>query len=103
MGMVDYKKMHDDLRDSLLSDIVEIATELNSLPHLEGVVVNTLNETTEPLAQKVVIREIYDESWEFDGRVDGKGDLLPYNLYELTTDSLIEIYEALFVVYSNQP
>ena len=103
MGMVDYKKMHDDLRDSLLSDIVEIAMDLNSLPHLEGVVVNTLNETNEPLVQKIVIQEIYDESWEFDGRVDGKGDLLPYNLYELTTDSLIEIYEVLFAVYVNQP
>lgn len=95
MGMVDYEKVHDDLRDSLLSDIVEIATGLNTLPHLEGVVVNTLNETTEPLAQKVVIKKIYEECWEFDGQVDGKWNVLPYNLYELTTDSLITIYNTL--------
>lgn len=95
MGMVDYKKMHDDLRDSLLSDIVGMATGLNTLPHLEGVVINTLNEATEPLAQKVIIRKIDEECWEFDGIVDGEGEVMPYNLYELTTDSLVTIYNTL--------
>lgn len=107
--MKNYSEIYESLREEIMQQIdalvdqllvkydVECISHLKNAPVFQVYVTEDVDDglgNSEPMLIRVTIEEIF-VGGECAGYTEFDSELQPYELYEITTDGLIDIYERL--------